>query len=408
MSSSASAPLVVAYVVNRYPAPSHSFIRREILALEQLGVVVQRFSIRPGQVTPGNDADADEQRRTQVLLAGGALPLLWSLLATAVRRPLRLLRALALTFRLGRRSDRGLLRQLIYLLEACRLLRALDARARFVHAHFGTNSTDVALLCTALGGPPFTFTAHGPEEFERPAGINLRDKITQATAVVAISDFGRSQLCRYTPIDQWRKLQVVRCGVDERFLLPPPLPVPAAPSLLWIGRMAEEKGIPVLLAACRLLQTRGCEWHLTLVGGGPLEAWVRRQVTENGLEQRIEFAGWRNAEQIRDHLDRTRGLVVPSFAEGLPVVLMEALARGRPAIATRITGIPELIEPGTNGWLVTAGNAEQLANAMQELLIMNPSAVAQLGTAGRARVARSHDVRREAAVLREVWQQTRR
>jgi colanic acid/amylovoran biosynthesis glycosyltransferase len=404
MSTTPPSPLVVAYVVNRYPAPSHSFIRREILALEQLGVVVQRFSVRPGQVTPGNDADADEQRRTQVLLAGGALPLLWSLLAVAVRRPLRLLRALAMTFRLGRRSDRGLLRQQIYLLEACRLLRALDARARFVHAHFGTNSTDVALLCTALGGPPFTFTAHGPEEFERPAGINLRDKITQATAVVAISDFGRSQLCRYTPIDQWRKLQVVRCGVDERFLLPPPLPAPAAPSLLWIGRMAEEKGIPVLLAACRLLQTRGCEWHLTLVGGGPLEAWVRRQVTENGLEQRIEFAGWRNAEQIRDHLDRTRGLVVPSFAEGLPVVLMEALARGRPAIATRIAGIPELVEPGTNGWLVTAGSADQLADAMQELLTMPTPQVERLGAAGRTRVARSHDVRREAAVLLELWQ----
>ncbi|MCU0862485.1 MAG: glycosyltransferase [Planctomycetes bacterium] len=404
MSTTPSTPLVVAYVVNRYPAPSHSFIRREILALEQLGVVVQRFSVRPGQVTPGNDADADEQRRTQVLLAGGALPLLWSLLAVAVRRPLRLLRTMALTFRLGRRSDRGLLRQLIYLLEACRLLRALDSRARFVHAHFGTNSTDVALLCTALGGPPFTFTAHGPEEFERPGGINLRDKITQATAVVAISDFGRSQLCRYTPIDQWRKVQVVRCGVDERFLLPPPLPVPAPPSLLWIGRMVEEKGIPVLLAACSLLQARGLEWHMTLVGGGPLEPWVRGRVTEHGLDQRIEFAGWRNAEQIRDHLDRTRGLVVPSFAEGLPVVLMEALARGRPAIATRIAGIPELVEPGQNGWLVTAGSADQLADAMQELLTMATPQVERLGAAGRARVARSHDVRREAAVLCELWQ----
>ncbi|MFY9341194.1 MAG: glycosyltransferase, partial [Planctomycetota bacterium] len=278
MTSAAPAPParpgtpVVAYVVNRYPAPSHSFIRREILALEALGCRVLRFSLRPGEAVAGDDVDAAELARTRALLGGSRVALLFGAAATMLGRPLRSLRALALALRLGWRSDRGLLRSLAWLVEAAALLRAARG-AGHLHAHFGTNPASVAMLCHALGGPPFSVTVHGPEEFERAAGIALAEKVARARFVVAISDFGRSQLQRFVPMAHWAKVLVVRCGVDAAFLQPEPLPVPAAPELLWVGRLSPEKGVPVLLDACRLLAAQVVPFHLTLVGDGPLAAW---------------------------------------------------------------------------------------------------------------------------------------
>lgn len=392
----------VAYVVNRYPAPSHSFIRREILALEGLGVRVRRFSVRPGDTATGAAIDREEGDRTTVLLAGGALGLAFALLHALLTRPFRWFAALRLALRLGRRSDRGLLVHLVYLAEAAVLLRCLRAPGSpavdVLHAHFGTNSTTVAMLCTALGGPPFGFTAHGPEEFERAEGIGLAAKVERAAHVVAISDFGRSQVWRFTVQEQWDKVAVVRCGVDAAFLGAPPAAPVDEPALLWVGRLAPEKGIPVLVEACRLLHERGVAFGLTIVGGGPLEAWLRARLHELGLADRVVLAGWQTGEQIAARMDRARGLVVASFAEGLPVVVMEAMARGRPVVATRIAAMPELVDE-TTGWLVPPGRADRLADAMHELLAQDRATRQRLGAAARERVARLHDAAAEAAKL---------
>ena len=392
-------PRKVAYVVNRYPGPSHSFIRREIQALEQLGCIVHRFSVRPGEVTADGGEDVAELARTSVLLAGSKLALLLRAILVLLGRPLRALRATRLTVRLGRRSDRGVLRHLAYLVEAAELVRRLDRDVELLHAHFGTNSTTVAMLATELGGPPFSFTVHGPEEFERAHGIALAEKVARARFVAAISDFCRSQLWYFVPVEHWAKIVIVRCGVDATFLAPAARPMPEAPELLWVGRLAPQKGVPVLLAACRLLAERQVAFRLTIIGGGPLEAWARAEVVRAGLGERVVFAGWRQAAGVREHLDASRGLVLASFAEGLPVVVMEAMARQRPVVATRIAAIPELVVPGETGWLVAPGRADQLASAMESLLAMPSNEASQMGGAGRRRVVASHDAAAEAVVL---------
>lgn len=302
----AARALQVAYLVNWYPAPSHSFIRREILALEGLGCTIRRFSIRRGKVVAGG-ADVTELERTEVLLAGGLSRLLFASLIVFFYTPLRTLRALLLAVRMGLRADRGLLRHVAYFAEAAVLLRSIRHDVDLLHAHFGTNSAMVAMLCTELGGPPFSFTTHGPDEFERIEGIGLREKVARASFVVAISDYGRSQLWRVAPIQDWAKVAIVRCGVDATFLDPPRHPIPEAPDLLWVGRLAAEKGIPVLLDACRILRSSGVTFRLKLVGGGDLEGWMRAQIVALDLSSTIEMLGWQTGEQIRDHLDQSRG-----------------------------------------------------------------------------------------------------
>jgi colanic acid/amylovoran biosynthesis glycosyltransferase len=401
-SNAASSPLVVAYLVNVYPAPSHSFIRREILGLEKLGCRVMRFSVRHGVVTEGSEVDQAEMEQTRVLLGGGVFALLASCLWSMLTRPLRFVGALCTAVRVGWRSDRGLLRHFVYLAEAAVLMRSIRGKAELVHAHFGTNSTMVAMLCRELGGPPFSFTAHGPEEFERPEGIGLREKVAKALFVVGISDFGRSQLWRFLPVEQWSKAKVVRCGVDHVFLGEAPAEMVTSPELVWVGRFAPQKGIPLLLEACRLLHVRGVAFRLTLVGGGPLEGWLQSEIASAGLEKQMILVGWKTAAEIGDQIDRSRGMVVASFAEGLPVVIMEAMARARPVVTTRIAGIPELVEAGRNGWVVSAGRADDLADAMSEMLQASPQVLEQFGAAARRSVERNHDAQKEASRLLEI------
>src|SRR5438874_5166222 len=218
----------VAYLVNQYPHVSHSFIRREIAALETLGVTVERFSVRPSPADLVDPADQAERQRTHILLAAGLFGLLGALFWTALTRPLRWLKALRRAVRLGRRSERGVMRHLVYLAEACVLLRRLRrCGAAHLHAHFGTNSAAVALLTRLLGGPPYSFTVHGPEEFDRPDSLSLTEKIENAAFVVAVSSFGRSQLFRWCAAAHWPRVHVVRCGVDAAFLSGGPQPVAA-------------------------------------------------------------------------------------------------------------------------------------------------------------------------------------
>ncbi len=389
----------IAYIVNRYPTPSHSFIRREILALEALGCAVHRFSVRAGMVVDDSGADAEEAQRTDVILPGGLIRLIVAALPAWLMSPVRSVRTALLALRLGYSSDRGVLRHIAYFVEATVLSRRLGAEVEWLHAHFGTNSATVAMLCSEFGGTPFSFTVHGPEEFERALGIGLRLKIGRARFVAVITDFCRSQVWQAARFSDWPKAVKVRCGVDAVFLDPPRTPVPDGPELLWVGRFAPQKGIPVLIEACKLLSARGINFRLTLVGGGDFEKWTRAEIEAAALTRQVTMVGWQNAEQIRERLDASRGLIMASFAEGLPVVLMESMARERPVIATRIAGIPELVEHGVTGWLVTAARPDLLADAIEEMLACPQKMIAEMGRIGRARVESEHDSQREAHSL---------
>ena len=390
----------VAYVVNCYPRTSHSFIRREIQALEAAGVAVSRYSFRPVDGEFVTAADREEAARTRIILDEGASGLLLATLATALSRPGAFAGAFIQAIRMGRRSQAGLVHHLAYLAEACVLLRWLaEAPVDHVHAHFGTNSADVALLCRMLGGPTFSFTSHGPDEFDRPESLSLREKIHGSSFAVGVSSYGRSQLWRWADPDDWSKVEVVHCGLGRDFLDAPPTPAPLAPRLVCVARLSEQKGHLLLLEAAARLALEGLDFELVLAGDGPLRPFIERAIRRDGLEGRVRLAGWMSSDSVRDLLVSSRGLVLPSFAEGLPVTILESLALGRPVITTAIAGIPELVEPGVTGWLVPAGSVEHLVEAMRAAFTCPTSELDRMGRAGAARVARQHDASTEAAHL---------
>jgi glycosyltransferase involved in cell wall biosynthesis len=390
----------VAYLVNRYPRTSHSFIRREIRALEGQGVEVLRYSLRPLDEELATEADREEVPRTRVVLAVGATGLARAVAAVAASRPVAFARAAALAFRLGRRSYAGMLRHVAYLAEACVLRRWLAAAgADHLHAHFGTNPAAVALLCRTLGGPPYSFTAHGPDEFDKPEALKLGDKIHGAAFVVGVSSYGRSQLWRWSRPDDWPKVQVVHCGLDGDFLAAPPQPVPEARRLVCVARLHEQKGHLLLVEAAERLAREGLDFEIVLAGDGPLRGAIEERVSRAGLAGRVRVAGWMGADRVRDAILASRAMVLPSFAEGLPVTLMESLALGRPVVTTAIAGIPELVETGVTGWLVPAGSVDALARAMREALLLPAADLERMGRAGAERVASRHSAATEAARL---------
>jgi glycosyltransferase involved in cell wall biosynthesis len=395
----------VAYLVNQYPKVSHSFIRREILALERQGLAVQRIAVRGWADEVVDPEDLRERERTQYLLQGGAWPLLIALLGVLFSEPARFFSALVLATRMGWRADRALPYHWIYLAEAALLHRWLKrSGASHLHAHFGTNPAEVAMLAHVLGGPSYSFTVHGPEEFDKPLAIGLGEKVRRAAFVVAISSFGRSQLFRWVPHEHWPKIHVVHCGLEADFHAVVASDPPDVPRLVCVGRLCEQKGQLLLVQALAQLAQRGQRAELVLAGDGEMRPDVEALVRSSGIERQVRITGWISGSQVREEILAARALVLPSFAEGLPVVIMEAMALRRPVITTFVAGIPELVRPGEGGWLVPAGDVEELATAMAECLSMTPASLARMGTAAHVRVLARHDIDIEAAKLAGLFQ----
>jgi len=398
-------PLKVAYLVSAYPRITHSFIRREIRALESLGVEVVRFSVHPldsdplGARTLVTEADCEEHERTRAILSAGVMAYASALIAEALQRPGAFARALFTALTMGWRSERGLLRNLGYLAMASVLVRWLRKEGiAHLHAHFGNNAPAVALLCRQLGGPTFSFTVHGQEDFD-----TFREKASHASFLVAISSFGRAQYYRRLDQRDWSKVHVVRCGLDPELLTAPLTPVPEARRLVCVARLSPEKGHLVLLEAAARLAAEGMSFEIMLAGDGPLRPAIEEQLKTLRLQDRVRLCGWMSEEQVREAIVASRAVLVPSFSEGLPVVVMEALALGRPAICSAISGIPELVLPGLTGWLVPAASVEALVRAMREALEAPRAQLETMGRAGAALVAERHDVRREARRLLELF-----
>jgi glycosyltransferase involved in cell wall biosynthesis len=271
-----------------------------------------------------------------------------------------------------------------------------------IHAHFGTNSTMVALLVHELGGPPFSFTIHGSGEFDSPELLHLPQKIARASFVAAISDFARSQTWRWASPEHWSKVHVVRCGVDQQFLEAEATPVPDVPRLLNVGRLGRSKALPLVLQAAARLRDAGRRFEIVVIGDGELRGLLEGMIADLKLESVVKLVGWKDGDEVRRELLDSRALLLPSFSEGLPVVIMEALALARPVITTRIAGIPELVVHGQNGWLISSGNLDQLVQAMQQALDSPVDQLTAMGEAGRAAVLVRHDAEREATKLAEL------
>ncbi len=397
----------IAYFTNAYPAVSHAFIRREILAVERSGFEILRVALRGWDNPTYDDQDAAEQKRTRYILKDGVLALLLAVVRTKLSSPRRFLSALRLAIRQGRRSTRSMPYHFIYLAEACRLMLWLrEHRAQHVHVHFGTNSAEIVMLARVLGGPPYSFTVHGPVEFDNIDYFGTADKIARSAFTVAITDYTRSQLCRTVDYRYWSKVRVVRCGLDPEFFLDAPSPVPTVPRLTCIGRIVEQKGQQVLVEAAAILRDRGRDFTLSIVGDGPMAEDVRNRVREWGLESCIEMPGVVTTDELLDQLRRSRGLVLPSFAEGLPMVIMEAMALGRPVVSTYVAGIPELVVPGETGWLVPASAALPLADAMEELLDLPPDKLQAMADHAFERVKALHSADDLAANLGALFNES--
>ena len=393
----------LAYLCNLYPAVSHSFVRREIEGVERAGHTVHRFTLRPPAANLRDPADQREANKTESILQQGAARLLLAALVLSVSRPAKTLSAVATAWRLSAPGLNSRFRHIAYWLEAAWLVRRLEQlRVEHLHAHFATNPAAVAAICRAWGGVEFSFTTHGPNEFDSPLQLSLPQKIAAAKLVAGISDYGRSQIMRWSDPVHWPKIIVARCGLGPDFLDQPIKPIPrGSRSLVCVARLSPAKGLPLLIDACTRLRQLDEQFALTVIGDGELRASLAEQVRRENLEDSVHLVGIRSSSEIREHLESARAFVLPSFAEGLPVVIMEALALARPVITTAIAGIPELVDAEC-GWIIRPGSVVALTDAMREVLNAPEDELNRRGKVGKERVALMHNADRNAAHLVEA------
>ncbi len=395
----------LAYLTTEYPAVSHTFIRRELLELERRGHSILRLSVRTAKPDLPDPADRAERDRTTAILGGSKLTLLTKAMTFAIRSPRKFLRGLALALAMSRKSDRGVLKHIAYCMEAASLMARLRAeRIQHLHVHFGTNSTTVARLIRRMGGPAYSFTVHGPDEFDAAIGLDLSGKITDSSFVIGISDFGAAQLKRWVPPELWHRIHVVRCTVDATFLDGAITAIPRTPTFVCVGRLAPQKGQMVLLDAVARLKAEGVNVQVVLAGDGELRSKLQNEITARSLQSQVAITGWISGAAVRENLLASRALILPSFAEGLPVAIMEAMALGRPVISTYIAGIPELVTPARNGWLVPSGRADLLASAIKAAAACAIPDLELMGTAARQAVCVAHNVRTEVDKLETLME----
>jgi glycosyltransferase involved in cell wall biosynthesis len=404
------AKLRIAYLTSAYARPSDSFIRNEVNELRRLGAVVDTYSIRR---TPlDQDADADvvaHQKSTDFILEGGFAGVLLATIRMKLAHPIRYVRAVRLAWRTAAPGIRGLLLQVAYLMEACYLAaRLIDHKTQILHNHIGENSATVAMLASELSGVPFSLTIHGPYIFFAPKKWALGEKLSRAAFTACISDFCRGQCQIFTPESAWPRLHVLRCSVQPLFIEePPPRQPQGYPHFVCVGRLCVEKGQRFLIDAAKRLIALAPTTRISLIGDGPDRQSLEHAIREANLQNQIKILGWQSSQAIRETLLTATALVIPSLAEGLPIVAMEALASRCPVIASNIAAMSELIESGQNGWLIPSGSLEDLAAALQEAANCNDDQLHQLGDHGRARVLELHHPSRQTEQLFSLLQTAR-
>jgi glycosyltransferase involved in cell wall biosynthesis len=404
----------LAYVCSEYPAISHTFVLREIEALRELGLEIDTFSLRR---TPDEKLLSERDRRVAASTVAILPPrwgrLLRAHLGAALRAPRAYFATLAYALGLAPPGLRGRLWQFFYFVEAILLWSECERRGiRHLHVHLANAAADATMVAVHYGNArspgrwSWSLTMHGPTEFWDVRHYRLAEKVESADFVVCISEFCRSQLMNLCAPERWEQLRVVHCGIPvEQFTrrTPPPEPGPGA-RILYIGRLVPEKGQTVLLEAIAELTRRGHDLTATIAGEGALKPELEKMAERLRLGDRIEFPGAVGQHQLRDLYEEAAVFCLPSFGEGVPIVLMEAMAMEVPPVSTRIAGIPELIEHERGGLLVPPGRADELADALESLLT-DPAFYRRLATGGRAKVIEEFDTRRSAEQLLAVFEE---
>lgn len=393
----------VAYLTSQYPATSHTFIRREVATLRDLGLEVDTFSVRPpAPVEMKDDAIARDATNTFTILDQSAARILNAQLATLVINPAGFFRTLGLALRHRPPGFRGLGLSLAHFAEALVLARELKRRGiTRLHNHFANSAATVGFLATRLLRMPWSFTMHGISETDYPAGLLLGRKIEAATFVACVSYFGRAQAMRVVSPEEWPKLRVIRCG----------LPLSGLPQrgdstrlrrIVTVGRLSPEKGQAGLIEAFSALDDRA-DIELVLVGDGPERERLNTAAARLGVADQVRFAGRLGERDTLAAIAAADILVLPSFMEGLPIVLMEAMAMGTAVVASRVAGIPELVEDGESGLLFTPSNWNELADCMRRL-VADDALRERLARRGRDVVSADFDVRHSAERLRDLFE----
>lgn len=400
-------PVRIAYLVSRYPTVSHAFVLREVEALRASGIAVQPFTVvrvDAGEIV--EDATRAEDERTIAMRPVRAVSLLAAHARLATTHPARYAATLLRALRRDPLSVRGLVWQAAYFAQAALLVAHLRRMGiRHVHVHHANVAADIAMLARRLDPRlSWSLTLHGPTELADVANFRVAEKLRDADWVACISDFARAQAAALVEPEHWDKLHVVRLGVDLRALNPPRRARRGAGDafhVLSVGRLAPQKGQPLLLDAMAALRADGIDARLTLVGDGPSREALVAQCRRLGLTEHVSLPGAVGHDQIAAQYERADAFCLTSFAEGIPVVLMEAMAMGVPVVAPRISGIPELVEDGVGGLLVSPARADLTAGALARLAA-DPELAERLAAAGRAAVAERYEAGAAVGALRAL------
>ena len=404
MTETSTLPGTVAYMTGEYPKVSHTFIQREIAALRAQGTKVITCTARraPAKHVVGK-AQLEEQARTFCLVETGKrapFRLLGAHVSCLFRSPDRWFSALALAWRTRPPGARALLWQLFYFLEAGLLVAHLRREnVMHLHNHFADSSCTVTMLASTLSGIPFSFTLHGPAIFYKPMHWRIDEKIARARFVSCISHFCRSQAMYFSDQAHWPKLRIVHCGVSPAQYGTKPRDV-YGKRIVFVGRLDAVKGVPLLLDAFDNIRAAHPEACLTIIGDGPDRSALEARASAMGST--VSFLGYQPQEEISAALEQADMLVLPSFAEGLPVVLMEAMASRVPVIASQVAGVPELVEEGISGFVVPPGDVETLTDRLN-LLLSDPGLCQEMGESGRAVVEAEFDQNSEAIWLQKLF-----
>lgn len=402
MSNASLSAMRIAYLTSHYPAASHTFIQREIMALETLGFTILPCAIREPAASGliGPEEEAAYQQTFYVLKAARRVSTLPLAVFAALRRPKALVSMLGLALRTSPPGLKGALKQVFYVAEALVLSRHLQGQgATHIHNHFADQGANVAMFTSVLSDIPFSYTLHGPTELFETHKWYLGEKTAQARFVACISHFARSQVMYFSDAAHWDKLRIVHCGVvPERYARP--RPSSDGLRLLFVGRLDPVKGVRVLLEAFAQARTSVPDLTLDIIGDGPDRAHLATLARPFG--DAVTFHGYKSQEEVAAAMSAADVFVLPSFAEGLPVVLMEALAAGTPVICSQVAGVAELVEDGQSGFIVPAGDVDTLTVRILEI-IANPERRVKMGARGQAKVREAFDIRLEAARLGRLF-----
>lgn len=383
--------MTIAYLAARYPAAHQTYVQRELAEVERRGYRVVRCSLETSADHASSDPNAAATWSTDATNTTARFAALRRALASP-NRP-RAWDACRCTANPSKTFTRAAL---------C-AVHWTNSRVRHVHAHFGLEAAAVARAAFLLGGPRYSIAIHGPEEFDEAVTLDLQGKVRDAAFVTSISRFSKGQLCRWIDRPLWDRAHVIGCSVPERLFANEPV-TSHHKNFVFVGRLVPQKGPELLIEAFAAAHKRGIDAELVIVGDGPMRQTLVNQAASLGIADHVRFTGWLDETGVRSELTNARAFVMGSFSEGLPLACMEAFATGRPVIAPRIAGIPELVKDRENGWLFTCGDTRGLADAIEAAARSDESVLNLMGERGRRAVRARHLTETETTRLANLFE----